>query len=298
MSIVKSLSVGNGDMFYIKHGTSNFSIIDCCMNDDVEEDIVAEIKREKAGKSVTRFISTHPDDDHIRGLEYLDNEIDILNFYCVENETTKEDETDDFKHYCELRDSSKAFHIYRGCRRKWMNETDDDEHGSSGIHILWPYTEHDAYKEELSRAKEGGDPNNISPIVQYSLSGGVTMVWMGDLGEDFMNSIIDEVEFSKTSVLFAPHHGRKSGTVPDKWLEVMDPDIIVIGEADSQHLNYYDGRQTITQNSAGNIIFDCSAGKIHIHVSSSTYTVLYLENEDIDDYDDDHYYIGTLNLPG
>ncbi len=58
----------------------------------------------------------------------VDNEIDILNFYCVENETTKEDETDDFKHYCELRDSSKAFHIYRGCRRKWMNETDDDEH--------------------------------------------------------------------------------------------------------------------------------------------------------------------------
>ena len=29
MSIVKSLSVGNGDMFYIKHNTENFTIIDC-----------------------------------------------------------------------------------------------------------------------------------------------------------------------------------------------------------------------------------------------------------------------------
>ena len=29
MSIIKSISVGNGDMFYIKHGSSNFTIIDC-----------------------------------------------------------------------------------------------------------------------------------------------------------------------------------------------------------------------------------------------------------------------------
>ena len=29
MSIVKSFSVGNGDMFYINHGSDNFTIIDC-----------------------------------------------------------------------------------------------------------------------------------------------------------------------------------------------------------------------------------------------------------------------------
>ena len=28
MSIIKSISVGNGDLFYIKHGSSNFTIID------------------------------------------------------------------------------------------------------------------------------------------------------------------------------------------------------------------------------------------------------------------------------
>lgn len=37
MSIIKSFSVHDdngedGDMFYIKHGTSNFTIIDCCLN--------------------------------------------------------------------------------------------------------------------------------------------------------------------------------------------------------------------------------------------------------------------------
>ena len=44
MSIVKSFSVGNGDTFYIKHGTRNFSIIDCCLSDDNRKEIVDEIK--------------------------------------------------------------------------------------------------------------------------------------------------------------------------------------------------------------------------------------------------------------
>ena len=34
MSIIKSIAVGNGDMFYIKHGSSNFTIIDCNMDEE------------------------------------------------------------------------------------------------------------------------------------------------------------------------------------------------------------------------------------------------------------------------
>ena len=107
MSLVKSLSVGNGDMFYIKHGSNNFSIIDCCMDDNNEIRIVDELKRESKDKGFIRFISTHPDDDHIRGLDYLDNQMSILNFYCVKNEATKEDESTDFEKYCEWYPSAR-----------------------------------------------------------------------------------------------------------------------------------------------------------------------------------------------
>ncbi len=34
MSLVKSFAVGNGDMFYIRHNSDSFSIIDCCLSDD------------------------------------------------------------------------------------------------------------------------------------------------------------------------------------------------------------------------------------------------------------------------
>ena len=104
MSVIKSISVGNGDMFYIKHASSNFTIIDCNMDDSNKKEITDEIIEESKEKDITRFISTHPDEDHIHGLKHLDDQIGIVNFYCVENEATKSEETEDFKHYCELRD--------------------------------------------------------------------------------------------------------------------------------------------------------------------------------------------------
>ena len=34
MSLIKSFSVGNGDMFYINHNSDNFTTIDCCLDYD------------------------------------------------------------------------------------------------------------------------------------------------------------------------------------------------------------------------------------------------------------------------
>ena len=108
----------------------------------------------------------------------LDDKIGIVNFYCVANEATKDEETEDFERYKELRDSEKkAFHIYRGCSRCWMNKDDEEKkYGSSGINILWPITENEDYKLELDNAKNGESPNNISPIIKYSLNNGVTVL--------------------------------------------------------------------------------------------------------------------------
>lgn len=293
MSLVKSLSVGNGDMFYIKHGSDNFSIIDCCMDDSNEVRIVNELKRESKDKRIIRFISTHPDDDHIRGLDCLDSQMNIPNFYCVKNEATKEDETTDFLKYCELRDSDeKSFHIKKGCTRKWMNQ-EGDGRGSSGIDILWPVHSNQYFKNALKAAKDGESPNNISPVIKYSLQDSATILWMGDLETDFMENIKDGLNLPKVNIFFAPHHGRDSGTPTKELLEAMNPDIIIIGEADSGHLNYYDDYNTITQNSAGDIILDCTTNKVHIYVEIDTYSVDFLNNENMSRYNN---YIGTLNL--
>lgn len=294
MSIVKSFSVDNGDTFYIKHESDNFTVIDCCLDESNIDDIIDEIVAESNGKEIFRFISTHPDDDHIKGLQKFDNKISIRNFYCVKNNATKDDETDDFGRYCELRDSEKHFYIYKGCSRKWMNLS-DDERGSSGINILWPDVSNDDYKNALKNSENGESPNNICPIIRYSLENGAKVLWMGDLEFDFMEKIKDYVDFSEIDILFAPHHGRKSGKVPADVLATLSPKIIVVGEAPSKDLEYYSGYNTITQNSAGDITFECLEKKVKIFVSNSNYSVDFLTKEK--SYNMGlGYYIGTLIL--
>ena len=136
MSLVKSFAVGNGDIFYIQHASDNFSIIDCCLPDTSRYQILNEIEQAVNRNGVSRFISTHPDQDHIDGLVQLDDRIDILNFYVVKNNAKKYYETDDFERYKTLRDHlKKAFYIERGCSRRWMNEA-NEERGSAGIFVL------------------------------------------------------------------------------------------------------------------------------------------------------------------
>jgi len=298
MSIVKSFSVGDGDMFYIKHESSNFSIIDCCLSDENKDAIVDEIKEEMKGKGITRFISTHPDEDHIKRLDYLDDKIGFLNFYCIKNSATKSEETDSFRRYKELRNSDKAFHIKKDCKRKWLNQSGKHngvDYGNAGINILWPDVNNEDYKAEMKNAAEGKFFNNISCIVNYRLENRVIAIWMGDLETDFMEKIIDEVSLPKTNLLFAPHHGRKSGKIPTKWIEAMDPDIIIMGEANSNDSDYasYPDHNKIRQNSAKDITFDCGVAKIHCYSSNPNYSVDFLDNEGADSFD---YYIGTLNI--
>lgn len=230
MPIIKSFSVGNGDMAYIRHGSDNFTIIDCNLNEENKEIIINEILDNKNDKNIVRFISTHPDEDHIGGLHYLDDEIKILNFYVVRNEATKPEVTESFKRYCELRDSDKAFFVEKGCSRKWMNVS-DEQRGSSGINILWPAVNNESFKKALSQAKAGEEFNNISLVMRYSVEAGSKVMWLGDLETQFKKDIEANIQLEYTPVVFAAHHGRKSGKIPNTWLEKLQPDVVIIGEA-------------------------------------------------------------------
>jgi len=277
MSTIKSFSVGYGDMFFINHGSDNFTIIDCCYEDETQRDkMFRQIKELSRKKGITRFISTHPDEDHIKGLDTLDDLIGILNFYVVKNEAIREDETCSFRRYCELRDDSKkAFYVQKGCKRRWMNQESEDNDGmirkSSGIDFLWPDLSNKYFKEVLDTVKTGNGMNNISPIFTYSLSKGIKALWMGDIENDFLGKIKSEIRWPRVDVLFAPHHGRKSGHVCSDVLDLLSPKVIVLGEAPSKDLDYYCGYSTIKQNSAGDISFCCSEGIVDVYVENYNY---------------------------
>jgi len=300
MSVVKSFSVGEGDMFYIRHGSDNFTVIDCCNYDEGRNantelfiDHLDEIKKMIKDDDITRFISTHPDDDHISGLCDYDDIIGITNFYCVENNATKEKTSFDFIKYCFLRDDDKAFFLEKGCSRRWLNKKSYKRH-SSGICCLWPITTNKYYKEALEKAENGESPNNISPILVYSTNG-IKFMWMGDIEEDFLEKVKYNIDFQEVTILFAPHHGRDSGKIPEDVLRVLNPKIIIIGEAPSEDLNYYSGYNTITQNSAGDIAFESDEYGVHIYVGNRKYSVDYLTDYELNN-NYGCYYIGTLEV--
>lgn len=293
MAIVKSLAVGNGDMFYIQHNSDNFTIIDCNLTADTADDRIAELLQVSKGKGIRRFISTHPDQDHFGGIELLDASMPIVNFYVVQNQAIKDDETTSFKHYCKLRDDAgKAFYVFKGCSRRWMNEA-SQERGSAGIHVLWPDTNNPDFKDALAACNAGESYNNVSAVVRYSINGGASVMWLGDLETEFMEKITDHIELEKTTVVFASHHGRDSGKIPDAWLEKLDPQIIVIGEAPSRHLNYYTGYKTITQNKAGDITMECVDNKVHFYVSNPNYSHSDLTDEGMTTFDN---YVGSITV--
>lgn len=296
MPIVKSFSVGNGDTFYIQHGSDNFTIIDCCLSEENADAIIEDMKAAASDKGIRRFISTHPDDDHFRGIELLDAAMPIANFYVVQNTALKENDSVSWERYCALRDDAeKAYYIYKGCARKWMNLSDETRKGS-GVHILWPDVGNENFKEALAAANDGTAYNNISPVIRYSVEGGASFMWLGDLETEFMESITDSVELTKTTVVFASHHGRQSGKIPDSWLEKLDPQFIVIGEAPSRHLHYYTGYQTITQNKAGDILMETVGDKVHVFVSNENYSNKALTKEDGVSTKSGLQYVGSLTV--
>lgn len=275
------------------HNSDNFTIIDCNVTSDSADVWIAELMLASQSKGISRFISTHPDQDHFGGIELLDASMPIQNFYVVQNEAIKDDETTSFKHYCKLRDDpSKAFHIYKGCSRKWMNQS-DEVRKSSGINILWPDLNNPDFQKALNACNAGESYNNISAVIRYVIEGGASFMWLGDLETEFMEKITDHIELEKTTIIFAAHHGRDSGKIPNSWLEKLDPQIIVIGEAPSRHLHYYTGYTTITQNRAGDITMECVDNKVHFYVSDPNYCHNKLNDEGMRSFDN---YVGSITV--
>ena len=179
-----------------------------------------------------------------------------------------------------MRDGKHSYYVYKDCKRMWMN--DNDENGLwidlmsrysliKAMEIVIRNINNEEYKDALSKAKEGKAFNDISPIFTYSLEGGVKVIWMGDMEHDFMEKIKDEVDWPQVDILFAPHHSRHSGKVSSDVLKKLNPQIVVIGEARSEYIDYYRGYNTIKQNTAKDIVFECVGKSVHVYLSCDEY---------------------------
>lgn len=278
MSLVYSYSFLEGDirgdMFFIKHFNDSFTVIDCNLADGREEEILDRLTEESKGKTIKRFISTHPDNDHILGLEKLVDRLQMpaSNFYAVKNDIPANRENASLTRYIDLKNHPNSAFIKAGLERDYLNQDKAGKGiGSAGINFLWPDVDNQEFIKAIDTVKNGGKANNISPIISYHINGGASFLWMGDLETGMQKEFYNhhKGEIGKVNILFAPHHGRESGQVPEDFLAELNPDIVVIGNAPVEDLKtsyqYYGSERTITQNSARDIMFDCHDKQVDVY---------------------------------
>jgi competence protein ComEC len=310
MPTVHFLNVSPGDCSIIQHGSGRVSMIDVCDGNltELDEEIATLSKAinelvNKGGTgsgnfrmaesptnpiryatslgidSIFRFILSHPDMDHMDGLEAVYTKLGIDNFW--DTGVTREKppfggtqyKEEDWDRY-ELLRTGKAVGVkslvkLAGARFQYANKGEDDEGGGDGLSILSPD------KKLVAAASDGGDINDGSYVILYR-SRGNRVIFAGDAHDATWEYVLKHYAraVENCSVLIAPHHGRDS----DRSYEFLDhikPKLTLFGNAPSEHLGYgpWNSRNLtkITSNQAGNIVLVMGSGAINVYVENDRF---------------------------
>jgi competence protein ComEC len=171
------------------------------------------LKSEYPNRSIFRYIQTHPDLDHMRGLAALKSEnIEIVNFWDtyhtkqLDYSQASNDDIAEWEQYQTFRNGKypTVLRLFRGAAGKFYNEDENGGNGN-GLHILSP---------TLGLVKEFDEENKrneISYVIEYRYANR-RIIFGGDAEQSAWESIYQHKGKSlKCDVLKASHHGRDSG---------------------------------------------------------------------------------------
>jgi competence protein ComEC len=308
MPVIHFLNVGEGDCSIIKHYSDHITVIDvsCADSPDaLKEEVFTILAKSESGisgnfnqkayptnpisymnacgySSVFRFILTHPDMDHMDGIQNFFGAFSPINFWDTDNEEEKDFDNggsggfkqEDWDFYKTLRDerpdtNPKRLTLYSGAIGQYWNCGEDGKGGGDGLAILAPT------KELVATACDSGDYNDCSYAILYTTDGH-RILFAGDTHDATWDYILSkhEDDVKDVDILIAPHHGRDSDR-DWEFLDVVNPKLTFFGNADSEHLAYnewsYRNLPIITNNQAGNIIVATSKAQLDLYVTCEAY---------------------------
>lgn len=175
-------------------------------------------------KPIFRYIQTHPDMDHMRGLVALQTQnIPIINFWDTRHNKTISDffagDEEEWKRYLEYREgktNAKLLHLNRGDVGNYYNSHEHPDLEGDGLHILAPTP------ETTNQANKDANWNNHSYVLWLKYKD-VCVILGGDAEAEVWGSIVEKYGKNiSCHVLKASHHGRDSG-YHDDALALMSP---------------------------------------------------------------------------
>ena len=311
MPTVHFLNVNDGDCSVIEHASERITVIDVC-NAKAADETAKKVDRfmraasslekgvngnfnqkkypvnpivymqDRNIKSVFRFILTHPDMDHMDGIEEFFDAFSPVNFWDTDNTEEKSFgngnnkgySEEDWKFYKKLRDGKpttdpKRLTLTSGARGQYYNKEESPQSGHDGLHILAPTS------ELVTAANACEDFNDCSYVILYKTNNH-RILFAGDSHDDTWEHILSvhRKDVEDVELLIAPHHGRHSDR-DWEFLDVLNPALTLFGNAGSEHMAYSAwnsrGLPMITNNQAGSVIVDAGASPMDVYVTCEAY---------------------------
>lgn len=309
MAIIHFLNVKDGDCSVIEHNSGHTSVIDVSnakTPDPIAEAVLSTLAKSERGitgnfqqkkypvnpitylrehgvGSVFRYVQTHPDMDHMDGIEALFDEFSPANVWDTEN--TKEMPTSswdgspynegDWKFYKHIRDAKpdrdpRRLVLLSGARGQFYNVGADGSGGGDGLYVLAPT------QELVDGANEADEEYNQCSYVILYRTGGSRIIFGGDSHDETWDHVLDshEADVKNVDLLIAPHHGRKSGR-SYKFLDTVNPTLTFFGNARSEHLAYDAWRtrqlSIVTNNQANCMVVDSSTTPMTLYVTHEAF---------------------------
>jgi beta-lactamase superfamily II metal-dependent hydrolase len=184
-----------------------------------------------AGRSIFRYIQSHPDMDHMAGLYriWAEEKIEIVNFWDTKHSIEKDE---DAMRSGEVNHDVRDWHAYLKLRKSAESPTvlhltigaKGDFYTPDGISVWAPF-------DHLQENNADCSPNDLSYLLHIQF-GQCSVVLGGDTTAETWEKLYDALKsrgdsFRKVNLLKASHHGRKSGYHMES-VKSMNPDLTVV----------------------------------------------------------------------
>jgi competence protein ComEC len=240
------LNVGKGNSTILEFPSKRLAMIDIDnsrISDDEEvlTDPIEYFQSNFKNGELFRFILTHPDMDHMSGLDELANEVPIWNFWDTKhNKTFSEEDWEgslynkkDWERYLKFRTSSKEpkqLELERG-------QTSECCWDQDGIEIMSPSSSLIKLSADASE-NEPEKYNHLSYVLMVKYAGRKVLL-SGDASIDAWEEILNECgeKSLKADVFLAPHHGSKNN-IHKEAFEAIEPDYVIVSVAEKVDYAY------------------------------------------------------------
>lgn len=303
---VHLLNVAPGDCSIIEHASGRRTMIDICSGNleqikETSKGLQApsqispkgnyrmcesltnpiEYIKNRGWGSIFRFVLSHPDMDHMDGLQRLVDEIGIHNFwdtgYFREKPSFERGPflEEDWDMYDALRtgnvDGVRSLTKIAGNSFPLANQKDADGNEPDYLCISAPS------KELLVDPNPNDDINEASYIITYRSALG-NFVFPGDAHDASWEYAIGNHAdcLRDCAFLLAPHHGRDSDRSYE-FLDELNPKWTWLGCAPSKHIDYsqWDRRnlKKSMSNQTGSVVLELESGGYDVYIENERYAI-------------------------